>query len=95
MVGQSHTVARATEKVAVSLERRLFERVERLRKSSGESRSALVGRALRQLLRDEGQTRAAEQYVQAYQRVPETHADEERARVLARRSLVALPWDEE
>jgi metal-responsive CopG/Arc/MetJ family transcriptional regulator len=88
-------VARATEKVAVSLERRLFERVERLRKTSGESRSALIGRALRQLLRDEGQTRAVEQYVQAYRRVPETHADEQRARMLARRSLTALPWDEE
>jgi metal-responsive CopG/Arc/MetJ family transcriptional regulator len=87
-------VSRASEKVAISLERELFDRAERLRRVSGESRSALLGRALRQLLRDEGLSRDVEQYVQAYRRVPESKDDERRARVLARRSLSALPWDE-
>jgi metal-responsive CopG/Arc/MetJ family transcriptional regulator len=88
-------VARASEKVAVSLERELFLRAERLRRASGESRSALVGRALRQLLRDEGVASDVKQYVEAYRRVPETKGDEKRARLLARHSLAALPWDEE
>jgi hypothetical protein len=88
-------MARVSEKVAVSLERELFLRAERLRRASGESRSALVGRALRQLLRDEGVASDVKQYVEAYRRVPETNADEKRARVLARRSLAALAWDEE
>ena len=65
-VGQSHTVVRASEKVAISLERELFVRAERLRRASGESRSALVGRALRQLLRDEGVASDVKQYVAAY-----------------------------
>jgi hypothetical protein len=88
-------VARTSEKVAVSLERELFLRAERLRSASGESRSALVGRALRQLLRDEGVVSDVKQYVEAYRRVPETNGDEKRARLLTRRSLAALPWDEE
>ena len=87
-------MARASEKVAVSLERDLFQRAERLRRASGESRSALVGRALRQLLREESLARDIEQYVQAYERTPETDQDERRARALARRSLSALPWDD-
>lgn len=94
-VGQSPTVARVSEKVAISLEPELFRRAERLRQASGESRSALIGRALRQLLRSEARARDVEQYVQAYQRVPETGQDVERARRLARRSLTLLPWDEE
>jgi hypothetical protein len=93
-VGHSHTMARASEKVAVSLERDLFQRAERLRRASGESRSALVGRALRQLLREESLARDIELYVQAYERTPETDQDRRRARALARRSLSALPWED-
>lgn len=88
-------MARASEKVAISLDQELFERAERLRKASGETRSALVARALRQLLRDEGQTRAVAEYVEAYLRFPETATDERRARALARKSVTALAWDDE
>lgn len=88
-------MGRASEKVAISLERELFLRAERLRRASGESRSALVGRALRQLLRDEDVASDVKLYIEAYRRVPETSRDERRARQLARRSLAALPWDEE
>jgi hypothetical protein len=73
----------------------VFERAERLRKASGETRSALVARALRQLLRDESQTRAVAEYVEAYRRFPETATDQRRARALARKSAAALAWDDE
>jgi metal-responsive CopG/Arc/MetJ family transcriptional regulator len=88
-------MARASEKVAISLDQGLFERAERLRKASGETRSALVARALRQLLRDESQTRAVAEYVEAYLRIPETATDERRARALTRKSMTALAWDDE
>jgi metal-responsive CopG/Arc/MetJ family transcriptional regulator len=88
-------MARTSEKVAISLDREIFEQAEQVRKASGETRSALVARALRQLLRDESQTRAVAEYVEAYRRFPETTTDERRARALARKSVAALAWDDE
>ena len=93
-VVQVHTVARNAEKIAISVERELLARAERLRSSTGESRSALLGRALRLLLRTEGHARQVEQYVDAYQRMPESAGDERHARAQARRSLAALDWDD-
>jgi len=85
---------RTSQKVAISLDTGVFKRAEELRKASGESRSALVGRALRLLLADNARARDVEQYVLAYQRVPEGTPDERRARALARRSFKALAWDD-
>ena len=87
-------MARNAEKVAVSLDRALLERAEHLRKTTGESRSALLGRALRELLRSEARARRVAEYVEAYRRTPETATELSRARRLARRSVAALPWDD-
>src|SRR5262245_7926972 len=95
LVGQNHTMSRSTAKVAISLERSLFLRAERLRASTGESRSALLGRALRQVLHSEAHDRDVERYVEAYKRSPETAGDQSRARRIARRSMASLPWDDE
>jgi len=84
-----------TAKVAVSLDAKLLERVERVRERTGESRSALVSRALRQLTGDEEHARRVREYVHAYRDTPETPAEVAAARASARRSLSALPWDEE
>ncbi len=88
-------MARNADKIAISVDHELLVRAERLRTSTGESRSALLGRALRLLLRAEGRARQVEEYVQAYERVPETTADERSARASARRTLSALAWDDE
>jgi len=88
-------VARSAEKIAVSLDREILAQAERIRKSTGESRSALVGRALRQLLKSEMHSARVTEYIEAYRRAPEKTRDVRRARALARRSLAALPWDEQ
>jgi Arc/MetJ-type ribon-helix-helix transcriptional regulator len=88
-------VARNAEKVAVSLDREVLAHAERLRKSTGESRSALVGRALRHLLQSEMRSARVAEYVEAYRRTPETAHDVRRARTVARRSIAALRWDEQ
>ena len=88
-------MAGTSAKVAVSIDRRLLARAERLRSATGESRSALVSRAVRQLLRDETRARDVERYVDAYRRVPESPAERRAAGELARRSLASLPWDDE
>jgi hypothetical protein len=87
-------VARVAAKVAVSVEHDVFVRAERLRKRSGESRSALVSRALRELLRHDAMAREAKRYVDAYRRVPEGAAEVKRARRISRRAIAALPWDD-
>ncbi|HKY37719.1 MAG TPA: hypothetical protein VJN18_17375 [Polyangiaceae bacterium] len=87
-------MSRAAAKVAVSLERDVFVRAERLRKRSGESRSALVGRALRELLRHDALAHEAQRYVDAYRRIPETLVEQRQARRLSRRAIAALPWKE-
>lgn len=88
-------MARATAKVAISLERELFRRAERLRATTGESRSALIGRALRNVLQAEADKRNVEEYVAAYRRIPDGSRDVTLARRTARRALASLPWEDE
>lgn len=88
-------MAKVSEKVAISLDRELLGRAERLRATTGETRSALVARALLQLVQQESSARRIEEYVDAYKRIPETPADVRAARALARRSISKLAWDEE
>lgn len=87
-------MARSAEKLAISLDRDLLRRAERLREATGESRSALVARALRQFLRVEELDRQVREYSEAYRRVPETASDVREARALARRFVAQVDWDE-
>lgn len=82
-------------KIAVSLDRELVAGVERLRRRTRESRSAVVDRALALLLAQEERDVKAATYADAYRRFPETSAEVDRARVLARASLAHLAWDDE
>lgn len=88
-------MAEAAAKVAISLDTELLARAERLRKQTGESRSALVARALRGLLHAEERERQIAQYVDGYRRVPETIRDAAVMRKLARRAVAIVPWDNE
>jgi metal-responsive CopG/Arc/MetJ family transcriptional regulator len=82
-------------KIAVSLDPELLRKAERLRRATGESRSALVSRALGRIVDEHDlQVRIAE-YVKAYEREPEQPRDVELARAMARRSLETLAWDDE
>ena len=87
-------MARAAEKIAISLDRELLAKAERVRKNTGESRSALVGRALRALLRTEARAAKVAEYVEAYRRLPESESEIKRARAVARRSVSGLDWDD-
>jgi metal-responsive CopG/Arc/MetJ family transcriptional regulator len=81
------------EKIAISLDPDLLRHVERIRTKTGESRSAILARALRLLTKEEEHTRLVRDYVDAYRRHPETPSDIAVARALAKRSLNTLPWD--
>ncbi len=84
-----------TAKIAGRGDARLLRRVERVRERTGESRSAVVSRALRQLTRDEERARLVEEYVRTYREKPETSTEVAAARASAKRALAALPWDDE
>ena len=85
----------SVEKVAVSVDREVLQRVERLRRTTGETRSALVSRALRRLVADEEHLARVEAYLAAYRSMPEGVEAVESAHTLAARSLASIPWDDE
>jgi hypothetical protein len=80
-------------KIAFSLDPRLLDRVERVRARTGESRSALIARALVAVTEEEARGVAVQRYVEAYRQHPEMPEDVAPARASARRTLRRLPWD--
>ena len=82
-------------KIAVSIETELLARVERLRAGTGESRSAVVSRALAQLTAEEAKARKVRQYIEAYRKKPETREEIAAADRLAKRALASLEWADE
>lgn len=87
-------MAGTTEKVAISLDSELLRRIERLRAATGESRSAIIRRALALLTREEARAAEIRRYQEAYRETPEAQPYVDAARRLAHRSLSLLDWDE-
>jgi len=81
----------ARSKIACSIDTRLLARVERIRLLTGETRSALIGRALAQLTSEEAHTERVRRYRNAYLEQPETAGELDAARRYARRTLARLP----
>ena len=81
-----------TEKVAVTIDQRVLRAAEQLRQKTGESRSALVSRALRLLVSDQAHQAEVERYVAAYREHPESDEDAATATRLAAEALKGVPW---
>jgi hypothetical protein len=79
-------------KIAITIDRHLLAQVERVRAGTGESRSAVVGRAVARLTSEDMYEARVRRYVAAYRAQPETQSDVETARRIARRTLKRLPW---
>ncbi len=84
---------RNRNKVAVSLPQDLLDQVERMRKGSGETRSAVFERALEAYVATADQAASARRYVAAYQRRPERTGEQRAALAAALEALAAEPWD--
>ena len=74
-------------KIAFSIDADLLARVEHVRARTGESRSALIARALLLLTRKAARANAVRRYVEAYVELPEGQQDVIAARRSARRAL--------
>lgn len=80
-------------KVAVTISNELLADVERARKRSGESRSAVFERALVVYLAAGDRAASARRYVAGYRRRPERAAEVRGALVTALSALAAEEWD--
>ena len=81
-----------TSKIAISLPEEVLTAVEREREESGESRSQIFRRAVDLLLRQRKEQEMSEQYIRAYQQVPETKEEVTAARRSASTILAEEPW---
>jgi metal-responsive CopG/Arc/MetJ family transcriptional regulator len=81
-------------KVAFSLDTQLLAQLERIRQGTGESRSAVIGRALERLTSQSAHQNEVERYVAAYREQPESRSEIGSARRRARRTLARLPWED-
>lgn len=81
-------------KIACSIDAGLLARVESLRLLTGETRSAVIGRALTKLTSEEAHAEQVRRYRAAYLEQPEVAHEIEVARWHARRTLARLPWDD-
>ena len=85
---------RVRGKIAITVAPELLSQVERLRKASGESRSAVFERALVAYFANTKLADEARRYVDSYRRKPETAAEELAALVSSFEALSSEPWDE-
>ena len=83
------------EKVAISLPARLLRDIDRLRKKTGESRSAVFRRAAHTLIADQEHASRIREYIEGYRNYPETAAEVQEAEILAAELLGIEPWDED
>ncbi|MGH7646067.1 MAG: hypothetical protein ACREMR_10840 [Gemmatimonadales bacterium] len=81
-------------KVAISVSPEALAGAERVRKQTGESRSAVFERALYGLLAAEGLVQRTRRYVDGYRRQPEGRAEVAAALGTALPTLATEPWDE-
>lgn len=82
-----------SEKLAISLPRALVRQMEKLRKSSGESRSSFIQRAVRALMEGHARRNKIEQYVAGYSKNPETPDEVKAAEASATYLLAEEPWE--
>lgn len=81
-----------TSKIAISLPEEVLTAVEREREESGESRSQIFRRAVELLLRQRKEREMSEQYIRAYQEMPETKEEVTAARRAASTILAEETW---
>lgn len=79
-------------KVAVSIPGPLYRAVERVRKASGKTRSAVVQDALRHWLDSQAQTALVREYEAGYRRRPESRREIKAAEAAAIRLLSTEDW---
>ena len=82
-----------SDRIAISLPRHVLEAVERVRRRTGETRSGLIQRAIRQMLANSAKSVRVKQYVEGYLRDPEGEGEIRAAHASAAKLLASEPWE--
>ncbi len=85
-------MASPAAKVAVSIPGTLYQAVERVRKASGKSRSAIIRAALRHWLDHQAEATLVREYEAGYRRKPEGRREIKAAEAAAVRLLATEDW---
>ena len=85
-------MAKPATKVAISIPSDLYQAVERVRKASGKSRSAVVQDALRYWLHSQAHAALVREYEAGYRRRPEGRREIKAAAAAAVRLLSTEDW---
>ena len=83
----------STTKIAISLPVETAREVERLRKESGESRSAFILKAVERIFEERDRALRAKAYAEGYRRLPETAEDHLLSESAVAEILAKDPWD--
>ena len=84
-----------TSKIAISLPEGLLQSIEKERQARGESRSEFFRRAAENLLRELRELELDRQYIQGYQKYPETKEELALAESTMLYAFAANPWEED
>lgn len=85
-------MAYGTAKVAISMPREVFRAMEQIRRELKIPRSAAVVEALRAWLKERQEREQIRQYIEGYQRYPESKAEVKAWTRLAAESFHKDPW---
>ncbi len=85
-------MARVATKVAVSIPDDLYRAIEKARRRSGKSRSAVMQDALRHWLQHQAQVALVREYEAGYRRKPESRREVKAAQAAAVRLLSTEDW---
>ncbi|MBI2160748.1 MAG: ribbon-helix-helix protein, CopG family [Candidatus Rokubacteria bacterium] len=85
-------MARVATKVAVSIPDDLYRAIEKARRRSGKSRSAVMQDALRHWLQHQAQVALVREYEAGYRRRPESRREVKAAQAAAVRLLSTEDW---
>jgi len=81
-----------TKKIAISLPADVFRKVEKARKKTGESRSALIRRSIEYVLNKEEHDALVKQYIDGYTKYPETEEESKFCELTSSEILSEEPW---
>jgi metal-responsive CopG/Arc/MetJ family transcriptional regulator len=83
----------SSKKLAISLPKELVSRMEKLRKQTGETRSAFIRRAIQLVFKKLDKEARLKEYIDGYRKKPESAEEVAAAQASATQLLAQEPWE--
>ncbi len=82
-----------SRKIAISLPAGLVAELERIRKKTGETRSAVIRRSIESALKRDAMDSQVRRYISGYLKYPETDEEKNIVKAAALQTLDEEPWE--